>query len=61
MPERGSIVPELDNDMIREIFIRKYRLIYEIEKKEVHILGLIHGARDLMSLWRKERRRGMKE
>jgi plasmid stabilization system protein ParE len=58
MPERGSIVPELENSKIREIFVRKYRLIYQVQKKQVLILGFIHGARDLKSLWKRERRRG---
>jgi plasmid stabilization system protein ParE len=58
MPERGSIVPELENSKIREIFVRKYRLIYQVQKKKVLILGFIHGARDLKSFWKRERRRG---
>jgi len=60
MPERGSIVPELENSKIREIFVRKYRLIFQIQRKQVLILGFIHGARDLTSLLERERRRGSK-
>ena len=33
MPERGSIVPELENRKIREIFVRKYRLIIPSPEK----------------------------
>jgi plasmid stabilization system protein ParE len=49
-PERGSIVPEMDDDLIRELYIRQYRLIYRITTKTVFILGLIHGARELNRL-----------
>jgi len=44
-------VPEFNNPAVREIFIKKYRLIYKIEKKIVYIIGIIHGARDLSTLW----------
>jgi len=54
--ERGRIVPELSNSSIRELFINDYRLIYRIEEFRVDILGLIHGRRDLKSLWKKEQK-----
>lgn len=49
--ERGRIVPELSAKTIREIFIRDYRLLYSIEETRIVILGLIHGRRDLKTLW----------
>jgi plasmid stabilization system protein ParE len=54
--ERGRIIPELSNPNIRELFIKEYRLIYCIEEMRVVILGLIHGKRDLQTLWKKEQR-----
>ncbi|RJQ30971.1 MAG: type II toxin-antitoxin system RelE/ParE family toxin [Peptococcaceae bacterium] len=54
--ERGRIVPELGNLSVRELLIREYRLIYTIEQSRVVILALVHGARDLKSLWKKEKR-----
>lgn len=54
--ERGRIVPELGNPNIRELLIREYRLIYNIEQSRVVILALVHGARDLKALWEKEKR-----
>jgi toxin ParE1/3/4 len=58
MAERGRVVPELEEPAVRELVVGSYRLIYEIEGADVHILGLIHGARDLAALWGKERRSG---
>lgn len=55
-PERGRIVPELSNPAIRELFVKEYRLIYNIEESRVVILGLIHGKRDLKTLWEREQR-----
>jgi toxin ParE1/3/4 len=51
MAERGRVVPELKELAVRELIVGSYRLIYEIEGTDVHVLGLIHGARDLASLW----------
>ncbi len=45
-PERGRIVPELEQPNIRELLVRKYRMIYELFDTRVEILGFIHGARD---------------
>lgn len=46
LSERGRIVPG------------SYRLIYEIREEDVHVLGLIHGARDLTALWETGSRTG---
>ncbi|SDI26857.1 type II toxin-antitoxin system RelE/ParE family toxin [Natribacillus halophilus] len=42
--ERGRIVPEHDDKRVREIFIHRYRLIYEVFDREIVILTFIHGA-----------------
>jgi plasmid stabilization system protein ParE len=47
MAERGRIVPEHKNPMVREIIIGNYRLVYRITQDEVGIAGVIHGARQL--------------
>jgi toxin ParE1/3/4 len=57
--ERGRVVPEIDASDIREIFIRSYRLIYQVTADHVFILAFVHGARDLSALW--ERRGGPPE
>jgi toxin ParE1/3/4 len=45
-PQRGRVVPEINDPNIREIFIYSYRLMYEITSKNIYILGIIHGKRD---------------
>jgi plasmid stabilization system protein ParE len=51
--ERGRRVPEGNDPTIRELFIKNYRLIYQVTPQTVFILAFIHGARDLASLWNK--------
>lgn len=55
LSERGRVAPEIRRDNVREIFVYRYRLIYEVSESEVHILSFIHGSRDFAKLadnWR---------
>lgn len=45
-PQRGRVVPELQDPTIREIFIHRYRLIYKIEEEKINVATIVHGARD---------------
>ncbi len=44
-PYSGRVVPELNDDSIREWFAYSYRIIYQIEKEIVTIAAVIHGKR----------------
>lgn len=44
-PRRGRTVPEIGDESIREIFVKSYRLIYEIRDREIVVLAFLHGAR----------------
>lgn len=46
LSERGRMVPELQEPDVRELFIKRYRLFYEVWTDRVHILGLLHAARE---------------
>jgi addiction module RelE/StbE family toxin len=50
---RGRIVPEKNSLLVREIFVKEFRLIYTINEKEIHIITVIHGRRDLRKLLKK--------
>ena len=58
MAERGRVVPELDQPAVRELLVGSYRLIYETDERNVYVLALVHGARDLAALWDEEARTG---
>jgi plasmid stabilization system protein ParE len=51
LAESGRVVPEVADPAVRELVISSYRLIYQLDAEDVHILGVIHGARDLQALW----------
>jgi len=47
-PTAGRVVPEFDNDKIRELIIRdNYRLIYQIAETEILILLIRHVKQKL--------------
>jgi len=46
-PGVGRPVPEADDENIRELIYRDYRIMYRLEQKRVLILTVVHGARDL--------------
>ena len=45
--ERGRMVPEYEDPGIREILVRRYRLIYRVGPERVDVLRIIHGARQM--------------
>ena len=46
-PRAGRIVPEFDDELLRERRVFNYRIIYRIDQEAIHIAAIIHGARDL--------------
>ena len=46
-PKLGCIVPESDNNNIRELIEGDYRIIYEIISHQIHILTVHHSSRIL--------------
>ena len=52
----ASLVPELDDVITRELFVREFRLIYEVSSDHVLIVAFLFGARDFET-WRRERER----
>jgi len=56
LSERGRVVPELHQPNTREIFVFRYRLLYEVEPEVVRIVAFLHGARDF-ERWRSKTER----
>jgi len=45
-PKAGKIVPEYENELVREIVCSHYRIIYRIINSDlIHILLIHHGSR----------------
>lgn len=47
-PQIGRIVPEFEDDMLRELIMGAYRIIYEIRGETCYGEAVIHASRDLM-------------
>ena len=45
LPLRGRIVPEFNQENIRELLIENYRLVYRIKKSSIEILTVFEGHR----------------
>ena len=46
-PESGRMIPEVDDQTLREIIVQGYRVMYRLEADRVLILAVMHGSRDL--------------
>lgn len=51
---RGRVVPEFQTETIREIFVYRYRLMYQVTPSEVRILAVLHGAMDFEGWLRRQ-------
>ena len=46
LPRMGRVVPELNNEHIRELSLYSYRILYEIKDQDVFVLTVIHKRQD---------------
>lgn len=46
-PQIGRVVPEFDDESIRELFAYSYRIIYSVNQEEINVAAVIHGKREL--------------
>jgi toxin ParE1/3/4 len=53
-PQVGRIIPEFNRSDLRELIFRGYRIVYLLQNNEILILRVVHGARDLPALVRRE-------
>jgi toxin ParE1/3/4 len=53
-PHLGRVVPEFEREVLREVIYRGYRIVYLLDELDVTILRVVHGARDLGDLVKRE-------
>jgi len=46
-PRLGSIMPELRQDIVPELWGRPHRIIYLVRDRDCYILAVVHTSRDL--------------
>jgi toxin ParE1/3/4 len=44
-PRLGPMVPEYDDDLLRELFEDPYRIIYRISDHQIEVVAVVHAAR----------------
>lgn len=52
LSERGREVPEIRDGRTRELFVQRYRMMYEVSDEHVSIVAFVSGARDF-ERWRR--------
>ena len=45
-PKLGRVVPETQDENIRQLLYQNYRIIYQIVGERIEILTVVHGSRD---------------
>ena len=54
-PRFGRKVPEIDHDLVRELIVERYRVVYQLMRERIEVVAVLHSRQDLM---RKLRERG---
>jgi toxin ParE1/3/4 len=44
-PRGGRVVPELGREDVRETFLRAYRIVYQLRRRDIRILAIFEGHR----------------
>lgn len=47
LPKMGRIVPELNEEAVRELLLYSYRMIYEIKDEDIFVLAVVHQRKNL--------------
>lgn len=47
-PRLGRVVPEYENETIRELIVGSYRLVYRVRGRRVGIVAVVRASRDLI-------------
>jgi addiction module RelE/StbE family toxin len=56
-PRFGRKVPEIDHDLVRELIVERYRIVYQLMRDRIEIVAVLHSRQDLVKKFR-ERSRG---
>ena len=51
-PRAGRVVPELDREDVREVFLRAYRIVYRVRGQCIEVLTVFEGHRLLRRIGR---------
>ena len=46
LPRIGKVVPEINDEDIRELHLYSYRILYEVKVDQIHVLAVVHTRQD---------------
>lgn len=46
-PNSGRVVPEFNNENLRELIFKNYRIVYRVQEEFVGVARIHHSARDI--------------
>jgi len=52
---RGK-VPEIDHDLVREMIVERYPVVYQLMRDRIEIVAVLHSRQDLVKKFRERRR-----
>jgi toxin ParE1/3/4 len=44
-PRAGRVVPEIERENVREVFLRSYRIVYRVGRDSIEIMTVFEGHR----------------
>ena len=47
-PKLGRVVPEYEDETIRELIVGNYRVVYRFRGQRVGLIAVVHGGRELL-------------
>jgi toxin ParE1/3/4 len=47
-PQLGAVVPEYEDESLRELLERPYRIVYRVLPDRVDVVAVVHGARRML-------------
>ena len=47
-PRSGRVVPELENEDLRELISGQHRILYRVVGDAVYVAAVVHGSRDIV-------------
>ena len=51
----GRKVPEIDHDLVRELIVERYRVVYQLMRDRIEIVAVPHSRQDLVRKLRERR------
>ncbi len=56
-PRIGRKVPEIDHDLVRELIVERYRVVYQLMRDRTEIVAVLHSRQDSVRKLRERERK----